>query len=95
LAGSNHVNPGTEHELKTAFGRYGSPEKHSRVDRILNSQGMQGSLAYQDNDISHGLVDAKATNRSLFGKTELRKETWRPKTTLRWTEEKKVPLSLQ
>ena len=75
--------------------RYGSPDKHARVEAYMASSGMQKSLMYQDNDITYSLVDTKPQNRACFAKSDLKKETWKPKTTLKWHEPYRAPLTLQ
>lgn len=67
------------------MGRYGSPEKQSRVGAIMGSSGVGKSLNYQDNDISYGLVNAKPQTQAIVQKSDLKKEQWKPKVTTKWT----------
>jgi hypothetical protein len=53
--------------------------KKDRVEGYMNSTGMSSTLAYQDNDATHGLVETKSSIKDN-NKIE-RKETWAPKTT--------------
>ena len=85
LIGTNNVNPATEDEIRAMRERYGSPEKQSRVDGYMRSDGVKNTLAYQDNDITYGLVNTKP-NKVVLSRKDLDKETWKPKTTLRWHE---------
>lgn len=56
---------------------------------------MKSTLTYQDNDISYGLVTTKPQNKATFSASDLKKETWKPKTTLKWHEPYRAPLTLQ
>jgi hypothetical protein len=60
----------------------------------MTSSGMKGTLSYLDNDISYGLVNGKHNSKVLFSPETLKKETWKPKTSLRWHEGKGEKLSL-
>lgn len=82
LQGSDAVKPLGKEELRSTVMRYGSPDKHARVEGYLGSSGMKDSLSYQDNDITYGLVNTKPQNRGCFSPSDLKKETWKPKTTL-------------
>ena len=95
MAGSNHVNPANKTELAAMNKWYGSPEKHARVEGIHQSQGMKSSLSYMDNDVTYGLVDSKHTNKAAFLQQNLVKDPWRPKTSLRWTQDPNQRLTLQ
>lgn len=55
---------------------------------------MSDTLNYKDNDISYGLVNAKAITKATFNKKDLKKEVWKPMTTLKWTQEPKQKLTL-
>ena len=82
------MKPADAEELKSMMGRYGSPEKHSRVDGYMGSDGVKATLSYLDNDISYGLANNSKPNKAIFSPAALKKETWKPKTSLRWHENK-------
>ena len=84
MQGSNTVKPAGDEELRSMRIRYGSPEKQCRVEGIHGSDGMKASLSYIDNDCSYGLVNAKPHNKSIVSPADLKKETWKPKTSLNW-----------
>ena len=87
------MNPPSKQEMSDLMReKYGSPEKQARVTAIMSSSGMQKTLQYEDNDPSHGLVSPKP--RLIFGASALRKEEWKPKTTLKWEEPYRTPLTL-
>lgn len=94
MLGSGHVQPATKEELASANTRFGSPDKHSRVEKYMQSTGMKDSIAYENSDFG-GLVNAKPNNTCLFAKGSLKKETWRPKTSLKWTQDPRQKLTLQ
>lgn len=50
----------------------------------MASSGMKQTLSYQDNDVSYGLVNVKPQNKAVVSPSDLKKETWKPKTTLQW-----------
>ena len=52
-----------EEDLKAREKQFGSPEKQKRSGAVRCSHGMAGILNYQDNDVTHGLIDTKATTR--------------------------------
>jgi len=54
---------------------------------------MKNTLTYQDNDPTYGLVNAKP--KAAYTGKDLKKEVWKPKTSLKWTEPYRAPLSLQ
>ena len=72
-----------------------SPEKQARVVGYMNSNGMSQTLNYNDNDCSAGLVTVKPTNKGYVPPDTLKKEVWKPKTTLKWHEPYRAPLTLQ
>jgi hypothetical protein len=49
----------------------------------MGSSAMKSTLIYNDNDITYGLVNAKP-NKSIVSPEALKKETWKPKTSLKW-----------
>ena len=69
--------------------------KLARVEGIHTSQGMKGTLSYQDNDISYGLVNGKHNSKAAFLSEHLIKDPWMPKTSLKWTQEANQRLTLQ
>jgi hypothetical protein len=74
---------------------YESPVKQARINGIHHSGNMRESLSYNDNDCSHGIVTTKQEAKHLFGGNALKKEVWKPKTTLQWHEGYRAPLTLQ
>jgi hypothetical protein len=72
---------------------YGSPEKRARVVGVMSSSHMQKTLCYEDNDPSHGMISPKA--QPIYTSAHLKKESWKPKTSLKWDEPYRTPLTLQ
>jgi len=66
-----------------------------RVDGCMGSGAMKQSLSYLDNDCSYGLVNAKPHNKSIVSKADLKKETWKPKTSLSWYNNPRERITLQ
>ena len=56
---------------------------------------MQTTLSYNDNDCTYGLVTAKPQNKGYIPPDSLKKEVWKPKTTVQWNEGYRAPLTLQ
>ena len=56
---------------------------------------MYGSLQYKDNDPTFGVVSTKPQNRGYIPPDSLKKEVWKPKTTTKWVEPYRAPLTLQ
>ena len=71
-----------------------SPDKRARVEGYMQSQGMKDTLKYQDNDVTYGVVSTKPQNRGYISPDSLKKEVWKPKTTLQWHEPYRAPLTL-
>lgn len=61
----------------------------------MQSSGMKNSLSYIDNDPTYSVVSTKPQNRGYIPPDSLKKEVWRPKTTLKWHEPYRAPLTLQ
>ncbi len=74
---------------------YGSPDKKARIENYMQSSGMKQTLSYNDNDATYGLVTTKPQNRGYIPPDSLKKETWKPKTTTKWVEGYRAPLTLQ
>jgi hypothetical protein len=76
--------------------RMASPEKKSRVEGYMKSSGMQTSLHFQGDDNFYGAaVGTKPQNRGYVPNDSLKKEVWKPKTSLKWHEPYRTPLTLQ
>ncbi|CDW71784.1 UNKNOWN [Stylonychia lemnae] len=96
LVGTNPVNPLTKEQLQDQMrDTYGSPDKQNRVTGYMNSTGMIGSLQSVDNDPSFSVLGTKPQNRGYVPPENLKKETWKPKTSLQWNEPYRAPLTLQ
>ena len=65
----------------------------------MHSDRMRESLSHKDNDITFGLSTASRPGQGdfaqLFSGSSLKKEVWKPKTTLQWHEPYRAPLTLQ
>ena len=60
----------------------------------MSSSGMKTTLAYNDNDPTYGLVTTKHTIKAYIPPGEMKKDVWKPKTTLRWHEPYRAKLTL-
>ena len=49
----------------------------------MGSTGMKSTLLYNDNDVTHGLACGKP-NKMVLSPDSLKKDTWKPKTSLKW-----------
>lgn len=65
---------------------YDSPVKQARVHGIMQSDRMRESLSHKDNDVTYGLSQVTKPGQGdlaqLFSGSSLKKEVWKPKTTL-------------
>ena len=61
----------------------------------MQSQGMKQSLASIDADPSFVPMSTKPQNRGFVHHEHLKKEVWRPMTSLKWHEPYRAPLTLQ
>lgn len=96
MQGSNAVNPPSKDELAAQMReRYGSPDKQQRVEKYMQSSGMKTSLASMNADPTFVAMDTKPQNRGFVPPEKLKKEVWRPKTSLQWHEPYRAPLTLQ
>lgn len=96
MLGSNAVNPPSKDELAAQMReRYGSPDKQQRVEKYMQSSGMKNSLASMNADPTFVAMDTKPQNRGFVPPETLKKEVWRPKTSLQWHEPYRAPLTLQ
>ena len=89
--------PGDANEMKEYNQRHGSPERHARIEGVHSSTGMANSIAHSTchTDPFSGAAGVKATTHSIFVGKDMKKEVWKPKTTLKWHEPYRAPLSLQ
>lgn len=71
-----------------------SPDKAGRVNGYMGSSGMVQSLTYQGNEGGFEAMQSKPNNRGYVA-PELKKEHWKPKTTTKWVEPYRAPLTLQ
>jgi len=96
LVGSNPVNPLTKNQLlDEARDRLASPDKAGRVEGYMQSSGMKTSLASVDHDPAYTPLGTKPQNRGYVPAGSLKKEVWKPKTSLQWNEPYRTPLTLQ
>ena len=73
-------------ETVEAAARKGAAQA-DRVHGYMNSRGMAGTLAYEDNDPGHGLVDVKGVNNKKFAASDFQRDAnYRPKVSLKWHE---------
>jgi hypothetical protein len=72
-----------------------SPDKTTRVSAYMHSSGMVQSLTYQNNEGGFEVMGSKPNNRGYVPPETLKKDQWKPKTTLKWHEPYRTPLTLQ
>ncbi len=96
LVGTNPVVPLNKEKLsEITKDNMASPDKSSRVVGYMGSSGMRESLTYQNNEGSFEPMSTKPQNRGYVPSDSLKKEQWKPKTSLKWHEPYKAPLTLQ
>ena len=90
------MNPLTKDQLsEMSRENFASPDKSNRVEGYMKSGGMKDSLASVDADPSFQAMATKPQNRGYVPAGALKKETWKPKTSLQWNEPYRAPLTLQ
>ena len=96
LQGTNPVEPMSK-DKQAEFSRnnFASPDKTNRVKAYMHSDGMAQSLTYQNNEGGFEVMGSKPNNRGFVPPETLKKDQWKPKTSLKWHEPYRAPLTLQ
>lgn len=96
LKGTNPVEPLSQEKLnEMSRNNLASPEKSSRVQGYMHSSGMVSALTYQNNEGGFEPMQTKPNNRGFIPPEGTKRQEWKPKTTTKWVEPYRAPLTLQ